>query len=251
MKKFFQVFIGFAAEDRYDIAEPIVYHLKNYGVPIWYDRYMLLMGDNRQTKNFVEGIENSRYACFVISRHTKDSVCAMEELLAIRERYYQRKMTVFPILYEISPSELPVDLFWITQLIFKEVNKSSGTREICNHIICRISQDILNEDCFKIKCLQDIISANNLSIPLFSRAILSSYLNVDQSNLNARISLLYAAFLTISMSIDFPQNVTLHMVYKVYEHLFSETKLNLPIDYRELWLLENCLCILINYYLLV
>ena len=28
------IFICFAAEDRYTIAEPIVYHLKNYGLKI-------------------------------------------------------------------------------------------------------------------------------------------------------------------------------------------------------------------------
>ena len=50
-----KVFICFAAEDRYEIVEPIVYHLKNYGIPVWYDRYTLLMGDNRVQKNLYDG----------------------------------------------------------------------------------------------------------------------------------------------------------------------------------------------------
>ena len=37
-----RIFIGFAAEDRYDIVEPIVYHLKNYGIELWYDRHMIV-----------------------------------------------------------------------------------------------------------------------------------------------------------------------------------------------------------------
>lgn len=44
------MFICFAAEDRYRIVEPIVFHLKNYGINMWYDRYSLIMGDNRIEK---------------------------------------------------------------------------------------------------------------------------------------------------------------------------------------------------------
>lgn len=82
-----------------------------------------------------------------------------------------------------------------------------------------------------------------------TKAILYSYLNIDHNNLNSRISLLYAAFLTIKQSIELPNDTIVYMVTKIYERLFSEIKLNLSIDYRELWLLENSICILINYYL--
>ena len=41
MKKFSdKLFICFSAKDRYVIAQPIVYHLKNYGINVWYDRYV-------------------------------------------------------------------------------------------------------------------------------------------------------------------------------------------------------------------
>ena len=63
-----QVFICFAAEDRYKIAEPIMYHLKNYGINTWYDRHKLLMGDNRVQKNLNEGAAKCQYA-LIILRH--------------------------------------------------------------------------------------------------------------------------------------------------------------------------------------
>lgn len=50
MSIFEKVFVCFAAEDRYTIAEPVVYHLKNYGIDTWYDRHNLLVGDNRIEK---------------------------------------------------------------------------------------------------------------------------------------------------------------------------------------------------------
>ena len=44
------------------------------------------------------------------------------------------------------------------------------------------------------------------------------------------------------------ENVLLNMISCIFERLFSDTKLNLAIDYRELWLLENSICLLINLY---
>ena len=50
--QFSQIFLGFAAKDRYTVAESLLYHLENYGVPVWYDRHDLIIGDNRQKENF-------------------------------------------------------------------------------------------------------------------------------------------------------------------------------------------------------
>lgn len=245
MKSPYQVFVGFAAEDRYLIAEPIVYHLKNYGIPTWYDRHRLLLGDNHKEKCMINGAGKSTYACIVISQHTKASTCAMEENDIVRSRFMRHEITVFPILYELKPPEIPPELQWIRGIIFKEVSKDSGTREICNHIACRISSDILCN--LKWTSLLEIVSTQPSAMSPSTHAILCSYLEVDQSNLNSRVSLLYAAFLSITKTFQLPDCVEILMVNKIFFRLFSETKLNLPIDYRELWLLENSICILINY----
>ena len=70
MRKNLCVFICFAAEDRYIIAEPIVHHLKNYGIDIWYDRYTMVLGDNRVEKNLKEGAENCKQCQILPSRHS-------------------------------------------------------------------------------------------------------------------------------------------------------------------------------------
>lgn len=72
---------------------------------------------------------------------------------------------------------------------------------------------------------------------------------VDMENLNSRISLLYAIYLIISNSGQLKENNIAYLVSKTFDRLFSETRLNLDIDYRELWLLENAICLLINSYL--
>lgn len=239
----------FAAEDRYRIAEPIVYHLKNYGINIWYDRYSLIMGDNRIKKNLINGASECKYAVTIISEFTVDSLCAMEELSIIKKRYEIGDITIFPILYELSPDNLPTCLLWIKELIFKEANRRSGTYEICNHISCKITEDILQE--YENKSIQKIIDCLSEIIPLSTYMILRSYQATDANNLNSRVTLLYSAYITIKVLIKSSNNGLINMISCVFERLFSETKLNLEIDYREIWLLENAICILINQYIVL
>ena len=230
----YRLFVGFAAEDRYTIAEPIVYHLHNYGVNTWYDRHSLLLGDNRRTKNLEEGIGKSTYACIVISKNTAASTCAMEEFSIIEERFRKKTMTVFPVLYELAPTDIPCELQWIKKIIFKEVSSSSGTREICNHIACRISADLLVD--YPYKCIADILAAPSILTPI-TTAILHSYQQIDCSNLNSRISLLYAAYLSIIHSKTIQDDLGAKMAKQIFERLFSETRLKLSVDYPEVWLL--------------
>lgn len=241
-----RLFIAFAAEDRYAIAEPLVYHLKNYGVNIWYDRHSLLLGDNRERKNLDDGARSSPYACIIISKHTKDSRCAMEEISIIRKRYYEHDVAVFPVLYELSPEDIPCDLHWVKEVIYKEVTRRSGTRETCNHIACKISENILMYH--PVKSISDFMAL----LPTHTsaaRAILCSYEKIDHANLNSRISLLYAAYIILTCTKCFPHNTEVRFARQVFNRLFSETQLNISVDYREIWLLENALCILANYYL--
>jgi hypothetical protein len=240
------LFICFAAEDRYTIAEPIVYHLKNYGINIWYDRYAMVMGDNREEKNLKEGAGNCQYAVVILSKNTYESPCAMEEISIIQIRCKNGEVTVFPVLYELTPENLPNSLSWIKELIFKEATRKSGTREICNHIACKITGDIIKSNTYK--SIGEIL-ISNLGIPIATNAILESYSNVDASNINSRISLLYAAYLTLIYSIQQKSNYELQMIDKIFKLLFSETRLCLKVDYRELWLLENSISILVGIYL--
>ncbi|MFQ7868287.1 MULTISPECIES: toll/interleukin-1 receptor domain-containing protein [Blautia] len=243
----YSLFICFAAEDRYSIVEPLVYHLKNYGIKTWYDRDKLLMGDNREEINLEKGVWKCNYALVVISKFTVDSVCAMEELSIIESKYRQGKIIVFPVVYELSPNDIPDRLCWIKELIFKEVDRHSGTREVCSHIVCKITGNILN-NCIHQK-VRDIISTSQEILPSGVYDIIRSYLQIDHANLNSRISLLYAAYLVITDTKRINANSITNMVSCVFDRLFSETRLNLPVDYRELWLLENSLCILIDFYI--
>ncbi len=240
-----KVFICFAAKDRYEIVQPIVHHLKNYGVDIWYDRYEMVMGDDRFLRNIEEGAGKCKYALVVLSTNTINSVCATEEIKKLELRYLEDDVVVFPVLYELKPCNIPCEFEWIRNLIFKEVDRTTGTLEICNHIACKITQDILSS--CKYKTIPEIINAD---LPLLKpiKSLLTKYAQIDNSNLNSRVALLYATY-TVITSNDPLLDLLCQIPKKSFEWLFTETLLNLTIDYREIWLLENSICILIDSYI--
>jgi TIR domain. len=248
MKNFSKkLFICFSANDRYDIVQPVVYHLKNYGIDIWYDRYEMVMGDNRIKKNIEEGVRECEYALIILSKNTINSLCAMEEIKILKSRYHKREVVIFPVLYELKPCDIPHELAWISLLIFKETHRNTGTLEICNHIACKITQDILKNS--RYRNIKEIVNDNLQSLPNPANSLLEKYTKVDSANLNSRITLLYATYLTIVESKNLTIDSKCDVPCKVFERLFAENLLNLAIDYRELWLLENSMCILVENYI--
>lgn len=239
-----KLFICFSAKDRYQIVQPIVYHLKNYGVNVWYDRYEMVIGDNRYEKNIVEGAGECRYALIILSSNTINSVCATEEIKILESRYYKNEVVVFPALYELKPCDIPPVFSWIRKLIFKEVDRSTGTLEVCNHIACKITQDML-ESC-RYRTIEEV-NYSNLPLPKSASTLLHKYIQIDNSNLNSKVALLYAIYTIIQSDIT-STDLPCIMPTKVFDRLFTETLLNLSVDYREIWLLENSLCILIDNY---
>lgn len=240
-----KLFICFAAKDRYDVVQPIVYHLKNYGIDIWYDRYEMVMGDNRFEKNIEEGAGKCRYALIVLSHNTINSLCATEEIAILEERYYKNEVIIFPVLFKIKPSDVPSKFQWVKDLIFKEVLSDTGTLEVANHIACKITKDILAH--YRYKNILDILSSKKvISKPIIS--LLKNYTKIDVANLNSRVALLFAVYTIIVESHTIIINEINRIPIKVFDRLFTETCLNLSIDYRELWLLENSICILIQHY---
>lgn len=240
-----RLFICFSAKDRYDIVQPVVYHLKNYGIHVWYDRYEMVMGDDRVKKNLEEGAGRCGYALIILSANTIESMCATEEIKILESRYNKGEVVVFPVLYELNPSNVPPVFGWLKKLIFKEADHTTGTLEICNHIACRITQDML--DSYPYRTISELTTASVL-LPKAVGSLLNKYIQIDQANLNSRIAILYAAYTIIAESCDLTMTPLCEIPTNAFERLFTETLLNLMVDYRELWLLENSLCILANYY---
>ena len=90
------IFLCFSGRDRMTIVQSVLYHLKQYGLPVWYDNYEYILGDNKET-NYMAGIDASPYAIVIFSSDFIHSPGAIEELEYIAHQYWERKINVFTI----------------------------------------------------------------------------------------------------------------------------------------------------------
>ena len=233
------IFLCFSSKDRTRIAESIFYHIHNIGLSIWYDRNEILMGDDRNYKNFVEGVDSCEYAIIVLSQNAINSVCANEEIDLIHNKFLKKETYIFPVFYNITARDIPNKYDWMTELVYKELNDSTDSRGLCNHVVCKVLNDILQN--LKYNDINSIVSF--LGEPL--KELIESYISTDTGNYNARAALLYSGMLFMKK-----QNPGIpDYCEKGITFLFNETKLSLPLDWREILIFERLFIIMANYYL--
>lgn len=237
------VFFCFSSKDRLAIVESLLYHLDNYCIPVWYDRRTMLMSDQRDYKNFVEGVGSCRYAVIILSPNCIASKCANEEIELIKEKYEKGNMTVFPIFFNLSADDISEKYQWMTKLVYKELTPSIDSVGAAIHIVCKVLLDEL--DNYPIKTINEYITiCEKIPLHTYPVIIIQSYLKTYNGNYNARISLLYSVCKYIISLYDisiFPQ-----YYYQGIDYLFSQTKLSLPIEKRELLIMERLFLLLTN-----
>ena len=237
------IFFCFSSKDRLQIVEAMLFHITNYELPVWYDRHKMLMGDDRDYKNFDEGINQCEYAIIIVSPNAIASTCAREEIELIRKRYEADEMTVFPVFYNLKASELPAQLQWMTKLVYKELDASTDSRSACNHIICRVLLDELEK--YRIKTINDFLTFCGTNSALgYPARLLKAYCKVSDDNRDAQITLLYAVCLYIRTQYNL--NDVPAFYYAGIDRLFDETRLHLPVDLRETLIFERLTLLLTN-----
>lgn len=237
------IFFCFSSKDRLQIVEAMLFHKTNYELPVWYDRHKMLMGDDRDYKNFDEGINQCEYAIIIVSPNAIASTCAREEIELIRKRYEADEMTVFPVFYNLKASELPAQLQWMTKLVYKELDASTDSRSACNHIICRVLLDELEK--YRIKSINDFLTFCGTNSALgYPARLLKAYCKVSDDNRDAQITLLYAVCLYIRTQYNL--NDVPAFYYAGIDRLFDETRLHLPVDLRETLIFERLTLLLTN-----
>lgn len=189
------IFIGYSNQDRYDIVEPMVFHLKNYGFNVWYDFHDMFLSDNRFHENFDLGIGKSRYVIFIISHNFFNSKCAVEELKYAQNLYEKGEIVLFPILYLIKASDLPNEYDWIKKIIYNEVNEHSGTLFVTNQIIEKMLHD--ESMSLPFRSFSEISNYLKEQSEIYLSKLLETYMALDLPNYSARIALLYSAYLYI------------------------------------------------------
>ncbi len=63
----YDVFICHASEDKQEFVDPLAKSLEEAGLKVWYDRFVLKLGDDIAEK-IDQGLANSRYGVVVLSK---------------------------------------------------------------------------------------------------------------------------------------------------------------------------------------
>lgn len=241
------IFFCFSSKDRYTVVEPIFFHVKNFGFDVWYDRHDIVLGDNRNYVNFVEGVENNKFAIIILSQNTINSICANEEIDLIKAKYEKGEMTVFPLYYKLKAEELPEQYEWLNTMVYKELDDSTGTLSACNHIFTKVLKSTITHKYKNLSTFANYYSTLE-ERDEYIEHLLTSYFIIDEKNYNARITILYAIYSYINYTYKTPS--TPIYCTKGFERTFSLTKLNIDLDLREIlyceYLLLICLDVVIN-----
>ncbi len=235
------IFICFSHVERYIVAQSLSYHLKNFGYNVWYDYDELFIGDNGDYLNFDDGLYKSNYIIIIVSDALFHSPCAVSELKEIYKLYSQNKVTIIPLLYNITSGEIPIQFAWINDLIYAEITALSGTLDAATQISAKYLEDIIRNNHYNFpntfSCQDNIICG-------FLEKLLECYKLIDMNNINARATILYILSLLLK---DFFQlsNAPLYC-FRSIEYLYQNTNLNIPLNFKEISIMENSIIILLN-----
>ncbi len=233
-----KVFLCFSSADRYTIVDSVLYHLKRFHIPVWYDYHELTLGDNRIVRNFKNGLDLCDYAVVIISPSMFECKCGNDELNEIKRRYQNHTIHIFPIFYEINASDLPYQYKWLTDLIYNELSLSTGSLATCKQIVYQIVKDKLNT--CKIKLIQEFKNSTDYYI----YHALNTYSKTDEDNFNARFTILYMLYVYLTA-----QNINISDMYNgIMERLCQISQLNIAFPHKEILIAENILIILLNEY---
>ena len=230
------IFLCFSSKDRYTIAESILYHLKNYGLKVWYDYHTLILGDDKIEENINNGVYKSKYVILILSPNFYDCECGNMELDEIKKLHDLKKLHIFPILYNVKAKDLSKQYSWITNMIYNELSNDTPSLPTCNQIICQILKDEIISKKYQSFC---DIKANNDYI----NNLISSYKLLDNQNITAKLTILFCINEFLK---SFQKDITSHFCCKILSQLFKYTALNLKISFKELIIAEQSINIILN-----
>lgn len=233
-------FLCFSGHDRLTIVQAVLYHLQKYGMDIWYDNYQYILGDSKYN-TYVDAIFKSNYAIVIFSPSFPSSLGAIEELEIIKKQYDKGQIHIFPIFYNISASSIPTAYSWLCDMIYNELDESTGSLLTCNQMV---NQFLSDELCNKTyKSLQDVLSIRK-GIPDYVLRLIEDYYAIIPQNINSRLTILHCLFLYLRETIDLPP-----YLMKSENYLFQTTKLNLSYNFKEIIIMEQIDCLAINKYI--
>lgn len=99
------VFISHASEDKNDVVEPLAEELKKRGLKVWYDKWVLKIGD-RLLEKIDQGLSKSRYGIVILSPSFMRKEWTKNELDGLVQKEINRKKVILPVWHNISRNDL-------------------------------------------------------------------------------------------------------------------------------------------------
>lgn len=101
----YDVFISHASEDKIEIADELAKLLRNKGVKVWYDKFVLSWGDSLSRK-IGEGISNTKFGIVILSHNFFSKEWPQQELDALFNQELLGNKVILPIWHNISKNEV-------------------------------------------------------------------------------------------------------------------------------------------------
>lgn len=101
----YDVFISHASEDKDDFVRPLAQELEKRGFRVWYDEFVLKIGDSLRT-SIDKGLANSRYGVVVLSSSFFSKNWPQHELNGLVAKEMAGAKVVLPIWHKVSKNEV-------------------------------------------------------------------------------------------------------------------------------------------------
>src|SRR5215831_8788978 len=96
MKKWWDVFISYASEEKETVALPLAETLGRAGLQVWLDQFELRMGDSLRQK-IDEGLSASTFGVVIISEHFLNKAWPQKELNGLFALEDTGAKTILPV----------------------------------------------------------------------------------------------------------------------------------------------------------
>lgn len=159
----YDVFISHASEDKRALVEPLAHSLESFGVRVWYDDFLLTVGDSLMRK-VDEGLAKSQFGIVVISPAFLQKEWPEYELRGLAAREFGGKKIVLPVWHNVTREEV---LQYSPPLADKKALVAGGLSmdQITRELVKVIRPDIYQRY-LRMTMLRVVQSQNTKRIPI-------------------------------------------------------------------------------------
>lgn len=182
------LFVCHSSLDRETIVKPLLYHLYEFGIDIWYDHKKLFLSDSIPIDVYEKGIIECSDILIVYSKNlVNNSICGRDELNIVYKNMDDK--TIYPVMYQSALEDYKDnDYNIIHDLIHYKINESN-LYQVAVQIAIGMMRKILNRYPYGDKALSAIYRL----VPPFNLrekvvALLTSIYTHNPNNLNREIT---------------------------------------------------------------